>query len=65
MATKKSFRPWGDLRRRKKLPHEKPPHSALLTYKVKAIKPLWIRLLAYLRHYPRTVPENMRSWAEL
>jgi hypothetical protein len=46
---RKSFGPWSDLRRRKKLPHEKSPHSALLTYKVKAIKPLGIRLLSLFK----------------
>jgi hypothetical protein len=44
MATKKNFESWRDLRRWRKLPHEKPPNSALLTYKLKAIKSKRIRM---------------------
>jgi len=56
MATIKIFVPFSDLRRWRKLPHEKPPHSALLRYKVKAIKSIRKRLLSLFKALSQHCP---------
>jgi hypothetical protein len=50
------FGPFSGLRRWRKLPHEKTPHSSSLTYKVKAITSIRIRLLSLFRALSQHCP---------
>jgi transposase len=52
----KLFGFFSDLRRWRKLPHEKAPHSALLTYKVNAFKSKRIRLFSLFKALSQHCP---------